>query len=175
VTRVHAPRQVRYPKGGTVDPGKEVDFDIGYIFNNDGYRGYRRALRAAISREMRYINEVLTARLSWPQGSGAAVQGRDRRQLPQHQLLVPRLRAVLGQHAGRVRVQPLPRARGRHHTVERVRAVRALPGRLSALSVYHSKSLLYGVLYFVWARRALNSPKRRFPARAESRSRYLGS
>jgi hypothetical protein len=41
-------------------------------------------------------------------------------------------------------------------------AVRALPGRLSALGVFHSKSPLYGA--FVWARRALISPKRRFPA-----------
>jgi hypothetical protein len=40
--------------------------------------------------------------------------------------------------------------------------VRALPGRLSGLSVSHSKSVLYGA--FVWARRAL-SQKRRFPAR----------
>jgi hypothetical protein len=38
------------------------------------------------------------------------------------------------------------------------------PGRLSALSVFHSKSCLYGA--FVWARRALNSQKRRFSARA---------
>ena len=43
--------------------------------------------------------------------------------------------------------------------------VRTLPGRLSALSVFHSKSVLYGI--FVWARRALNHRKRRFPARAE--------
>jgi hypothetical protein len=35
-------------------------------------------------------------------------------------------------------------------------SVRARPGRLSALSVSHSKSLLYGA--FVWARRALNIP-----------------
>jgi hypothetical protein len=42
--------------------------------------------------------------------------------------------------------------------------VRAVPGRLSALSVFLLKSILYGA--FVWARRALNSPKRRFPARA---------
>jgi hypothetical protein len=42
--------------------------------------------------------------------------------------------------------------------------VRLLPGRLSALSVSHSKSVLYGA--FVWVCRALNSPKRRFPARA---------
>ena len=43
--------------------------------------------------------------------------------------------------------------------------VRARPGRLSTIGVPHSKSILYGV--FVWARRALNSPKRRFSARAE--------
>jgi hypothetical protein len=35
---------------------------------------------------------------------------------------------------------------------------------LSALSVFLLKSILYGA--FVWARRALNGPKRRFPARA---------
>jgi hypothetical protein len=38
------------------------------------------------------------------------------------------------------------------------------PGRLSALSVFLCKSFFYGV--FVWARRALNTQKRRFPARA---------
>ena len=38
------------------------------------------------------------------------------------------------------------------------------PGRLSALSVFLFKSLLHGA--FVWARKALNRPKRRFPARA---------
>ena len=37
------------------------------------------------------------------------------------------------------------------------------PGQLSALRVFHSKAVLYGV--FVLARRALNQ-KRRFPARA---------
>ena len=37
-------------------------------------------------------------------------------------------------------------------------------GRLSALSVFLCKSVFYGV--FVWARRALNSQKWRFPARA---------
>ena len=42
--------------------------------------------------------------------------------------------------------------------------VRARPGRLSALSVFLCKSVLYGV--FVWARRALNSRKWHFPARA---------
>jgi hypothetical protein len=37
-------------------------------------------------------------------------------------------------------------------------------GRLSAISVFLCKSVFYGA--FVWARRALNGPKRRFPARA---------
>ena len=40
--------------------------------------------------------------------------------------------------------------------------VRALPGRLSALSVSLCKPVFYGA--FVWARRALNSQKRRLPA-----------
>ena len=43
-------------------------------------------------------------------------------------------------------------------------SVRAHPGRLRALSVSHRESGLYGA--FVWARRALNGPKRRFPATA---------
>ena len=47
--------------------------------------------------------------------------------------------------------------------------VRARPERLSALSVSHSKSILYGA--FVWVRRALNSPKRRFPAPPGSTAR----
>ena len=42
--------------------------------------------------------------------------------------------------------------------------VRAAQGRFSALSVFLSKSVFYGA--FVWARRVLNSQKRRFPARA---------
>jgi hypothetical protein len=45
--------------------------------------------------------------------------------------------------------------------------VGARPGRLEllgALSVFHSKCSLYDA--FVWARRALSSPKRRVPARA---------
>jgi hypothetical protein len=46
----------------------------------------------------------------------------------------------------------------------KAQAVRARPGRLSALRVSHRKLGLYGV--FVWARRALNCRKRRFPARA---------
>jgi serine/threonine protein kinase len=41
---------------------------------------------------------------------------------------------------------------------------RAAQGRLIALSVFHRKSVLYSA--FVWARMALNSPKRRFLARA---------
>jgi hypothetical protein len=53
--------------------------------------------------------------------------------------------------------------------------VRARLGRLSALSVSVSKSGLYGA--FVWVRRALNRPKRRFPARAVPRGevRRLGA
>jgi hypothetical protein len=43
-------------------------------------------------------------------------------------------------------------------------SVRAVPGRLSGLSVFLCKSVLYGA--FVWARWALNSQKRLFPARA---------
>ena len=51
----------------------------------------------------------------------------------------------------------------------KVEAVRYRPGRrgrLSALSVFVCKSVFYGA--FVWARRALNGPKRRFSARAVS-------
>jgi hypothetical protein len=44
-------------------------------------------------------------------------------------------------------------------------SVRAARGRLSALGVFLCKSVFYGV--FVWARRALNRRKWRFPARAE--------
>ena len=43
-------------------------------------------------------------------------------------------------------------------------AVRARPGRLSALSVFRIKLVLYAA--FVWARRVLTGPFRRFPARA---------
>jgi hypothetical protein len=43
-------------------------------------------------------------------------------------------------------------------------AVRPRPGRLRALSVFHSRSILYGP--FVWTRRALNGRKWRLPARA---------
>jgi hypothetical protein len=45
--------------------------------------------------------------------------------------------------------------------------VRARPGRLSGLSISHSRSVLHGA--FVWARGALNSPKRWFPARPRRR------
>ena len=41
-------------------------------------------------------------------------------------------------------------------------AVRAGMGQLSAIIVSHVRSELYGA--FVWARMALNGPKRRFPA-----------
>ena len=47
--------------------------------------------------------------------------------------------------------------------VENHTAVRAAQGLLSALSIFLCKFVLYGV--FVWARRALNGRKRRFPAR----------
>jgi hypothetical protein len=45
-----------------------------------------------------------------------------------------------------------------------IATVWAAQGRLSALSVFPTTPVLYGA--FVWARRALNSRKRRFPARA---------
>jgi hypothetical protein len=45
--------------------------------------------------------------------------------------------------------------------------VRAVLGRLSAIGVFLCKSVLYGG--FVWARRALNRPKPRFPARAATK------
>ena len=45
--------------------------------------------------------------------------------------------------------------------------VRARQGCLSGLIVLHSKSVLCGA--FVWARRALNRPFGRFPARAVDR------
>jgi hypothetical protein len=51
-----------------------------------------------------------------------------------------------------------------------LRRVRARSGRLSALSVIHSKSILYGA--FAWARRALNRPKRLFLARAGGEQGY---
>jgi hypothetical protein len=46
---------------------------------------------------------------------------------------------------------------------------RGVQAAFALLSVSHSKSFLYGP--FVWARRALNGPKRRFPARAEALAR----
>ena len=47
--------------------------------------------------------------------------------------------------------------------------VRAAHGRLSALSIFLCESVLYGA--FVWARRALKSPKLWFSARAGSERR----
>ena len=44
-----------------------------------------------------------------------------------------------------------------------------LLNRLSALGVFHSEWIFYGG--FLWVRGVLNSPKRRFPARAERRER----
>jgi hypothetical protein len=44
---------------------------------------------------------------------------------------------------------------------------RAHPGRVRAVRVSHSESVSYDA--FIWARRALNSQRRRFPARAEWR------
>jgi hypothetical protein len=66
---------------------------------------------------------------------------------------------------------PLPFARVAAQSADatnlkRMATVRALLGRLSALSVSHSKSVLYGA--FVWVRRALTSPERRFLARPGS-------
>ena len=49
--------------------------------------------------------------------------------------------------------------------------VRARPGRLSALIVFHSESVLCSA--FVWVRGALNSQKRWFPGRAERVLRRL--
>ena len=49
--------------------------------------------------------------------------------------------------------------------------VRTLLGHLSGLSVSHRKSVL--CYAFVWARRALNRPKRRFPARAVAEEKFL--
>jgi hypothetical protein len=66
----------------------------------------------------------------------------------------------------RIRSCPLqgrPRAAPRGSSSRRPRThCPGPPGRLSALRVFLCKSVLYGV--FVWARRALNSQKRRFPA-----------
>jgi hypothetical protein len=54
----------------------------------------------------------------------------------------------------------------RRSSIERdaLLSVRAVPGRVSAISVFLCKSVLYGA--FVWAHRALNSQKRRFSVRA---------
>jgi hypothetical protein len=55
-------------------------------------------------------------------------------------------------------------------TLGDLRKVRPRPGRLSGLGIFHCESVLYGA--FVWARRALNSPKRRFAARAVGARRW---
>ena len=57
-----------------------------------------------------------------------------------------------------------PTCRPARRRTARPPSVRAAPGRLSAISVFLCKSVLYGAS--VWVRRALNSRKRRFPARA---------
>ena len=57
--------------------------------------------------------------------------------------------------------------------VQPIPIVRARPGRLSALRVFKSKSVLYGA--FVWARRALNSPFWRFSARAVAKAHGLAA
>jgi hypothetical protein len=44
----------------------------------------------------------------------------------------------------------------------------ARPGRFDALGAFHSENLL-SVASFVWARKALNSGTRRFPARVDKR------
>jgi hypothetical protein len=49
--------------------------------------------------------------------------------------------------------------------------VRARPGRLSGLSVSHSRSVLYGA--FVRVRRALNGPSRRSPPGEAWKRQYL--
>jgi hypothetical protein len=59
---------------------------------------------------------------------------------------------------------PALRRRQRLHGPHPAQAGSGPPGRLSAFSVSHMKSALYGV--FVWARRALNDHFRLFPARA---------
>ena len=58
------------------------------------------------------------------------------------------------------------------HNPEKLKTVHGPgpPGRLSALSVFLCKSVFYGA--FVWARRALNMQKRRFPARAVMKAKY---
>ena len=55
--------------------------------------------------------------------------------------------------------------------LEKLDKVRARPGRSGALSYFYSKLVLDGA--FVWARKALNSLKRRFLGRAVGQERQL--
>jgi hypothetical protein len=68
---------------------------------------------------------------------------------------------------GRMKVTLPPMARpgaswSTWRTTRRTTTVRALPGRLSVLSAFRSKTILQGA--FAWASRALSSIKRRFSA-----------
>ena len=75
------------------------------------------------------------------------------------------LHGVLREHAWGEQVWNAPRFK-KNSQASRLGQGRgpAPPGWLSTLSIFHRKSVLYGV--FVWTHRALNSLKRRFPARA---------
>jgi LSD1 subclass zinc finger protein len=87
----------------------------------------------------------------------------------------PRLEDQLEHGAAEQTERALKRSRSAGAAPEVVATVRAAQGLLSALTVFLCKFVLYGV--FVWARRALNSQKRRFPARvvrAEARSGARG-
>jgi hypothetical protein len=75
---------------------------------------------------------------------------------------------VVSDHADPIQGVAEARASLLRHLVDRLpddaASVRARPGPSSALSVSPSESVFYGAS--VWARRALDSQKRRFPARA---------
>jgi predicted DsbA family dithiol-disulfide isomerase len=74
---------------------------------------------------------------------------------------------VVSSSLGSHRLLALAEREGKHHAVAEAlfeAYCPGRPGRLSALSVFLCKSVFYGA--FVWSRRALNRPKRRFPARA---------
>jgi hypothetical protein len=73
------------------------------------------------------------------------------------------LSALLG--LGRGGASPTVAAKAQPAAASSALTVRALPGRLSAHSGFYSKYSLYGAL--AWGRRALKSPRRRFPARAD--------
>jgi hypothetical protein len=75
--------------------------------------------------------------------------------------LKPRLKGGCGRHAQCTRGRAPAETFSQRH-----RTVRAAQGRLIGISVSLYKSILYGAS--AWAHRALNSPKRRFPARAVS-------